>query len=231
MKKSNKLLLIGFLTGILLISAIQITLYAKYKSGNYTIYNAEADLAAQPLQTFPNILFVSVRNVPQATVKFSDVAAVEKGQEDDIDYVRKGDTLLISGRDSMQQSNAGGRVTFHLPPTATLSVFHSVLFFGAGKNRTENNPVIYLQKSEALFSGNSGPLQLGQVKLVATDSSTASFIGNTQVNNLDVQLSNSALEYSEGNLGQLSIQTDSLSRISLQSKYLLKTNIKTTVPP
>src|SRR5829696_7722228 len=100
MKKSNKLLLAGFLAVVLLISAIHITLYAKYKAGDYTIYNPEDDLTAQSMQSFPNILFVSVQNVPLGNVKYHDVAQVEKGEEDDIQYVRKGDTLVITGKDN-----------------------------------------------------------------------------------------------------------------------------------
>jgi hypothetical protein len=45
-----------------------------------------------------------------------------------------------------------------------------------------------------------------------------------------LQLSNSGIEAPEGDFGQLSIVTDSLSRISLQSKLLLKANIKTSTP-
>jgi hypothetical protein len=91
--------------------------------------------------------------------------------------------------------------------------------------------VIYLKKSEAFFSASEGPLRFGNLKIVASDSSTALFYGNTQINQLDVQLSNSAIEYPQGNLtGRLSIVTDSLSRISLQSKHLLKADIKTIAP-
>jgi hypothetical protein len=56
----------------------------------------------------------------------------------------------------------------------------------------------------------------------------AVFHDNTQVDHLDLQLSNSVLESAEGNFGQLTIVTDSLSRISLPTKQLLKANIRTT---
>ncbi|HVF82488.1 MAG TPA: hypothetical protein VM884_11160 [Flavisolibacter sp.] len=226
MKKSNKLLLAGFFTGLLLITAIHITLYAKYKAGNYTIYNSAEDLTPQSMHTFPNILFVSVRNVPGATVQFSNVAQVEKGEGVDIQYVQKGDTLLITGKKDAHREDFQDPVAFYLPHNATLSVFNSSLYFTAGKKIAGNNPVIYLQNSQAFFSGEAGPLQFGQVKVEASDSSTLAFQGNTQVNTLEVKLLNSTIEYTEGNFGQLSIVTDSLSRISLQSKHLLKANIK-----
>ena len=226
MKKSNKLLLGGFLAGLLLITAIHVTLYAKYKAGNYTIYKAEDDLAAHPIQTFPNILFVSVRNVREATVKFSDVAGVVKDEAAGVVYVRKGDTLLITGMDSTNNNDFNYPVALHLPYNATVSVFNSFLSFKPGKKSAESNSTIYLQKSHALFSGIGNQLQLGHLKVVA-DSSTAKFVGNTQVSNLEVQLSASSIEYTDGDFGQLSIVTDSVSHISLQSKHLLKANIKT----
>lgn len=230
MKKSNKILLAGFLTGLSLITAIHVTLYAKYKAGNYIIYNTEEERKPQAVQTFPNILFVSVRNVNDATVKFSDVAGVEKSEETGIVYARRGDTLLITGSDSANQEDVRHQVALNIPYNATLSVFNSFVSFKGDKKMAESNPVINLQKSQALFSGTGLPLQLGHVKVIASDSSAAMFRGNTQVKNLEVQLSTSSIEYTDGDFGQLSIVTDSVSRISLQSKHLLKANIKTIAP-
>ncbi|HEY0039644.1 MAG TPA: hypothetical protein VGB71_03225 [Flavisolibacter sp.] len=143
MKKSNKLLLAGFLIGLLFISAIHFTLYAKYKAGNYTAYNAEDDLTPQAMQSFPNILFVTVRNVPGATVKFSDVAQVEKIEDNGMQYVQKGDTLLITGSGRVNHDDFDQRVAFNLPYNVTVSVFNSSVSFEPGKNIAENNPVIY----------------------------------------------------------------------------------------
>jgi len=231
MKKSNKLLLFGFTLGLVLIAAIHITLYAKYKNGDYTIYHAEDDLAPNSMQLFPNILFVTIRNVPDATVRFGDVAEVPKNQEENIQYVQKGDTLLITGSKPVNSRDFNNdfdeHLVFNLPRNATLSVFNSSLSFYAGKKNLENNPVIFLQKAEVLFSGRDGLLQLEHVKFDASDSSAILFYNKTQVNQLEAKLSNSSFEYGDGSLGQLSIETDSVSRISLPSKHLLKANIKT----
>src|SRR5215211_8676548 len=140
MKKSNKLLLGGFLTGLLMITALHITLYAKYKAGNYSAYHAEDDVAPQSMQTFPNILFVSLRNIPDATVRFSDVTQVPKGEEERIEYVQKGDTLLITGRDEDNERGMYYPVAFNLPYNATISVFNSSLSIESGKKLTVNNP-------------------------------------------------------------------------------------------
>ena len=229
MKKSNILLISGFLGIVLLVSAIHISLYAKYKAGDYTIYNEEDDLAADALQTFPNIAFVSIRNVPNVNVKFSDVARVEKNDDEDLQYSRSGDTLVISTKGGFDRES----ISLHevqVPNNVTMSVFNSSLSLFPSRKPAQSNPVIYLNKSHVRFSPTETMFQLGHVKIVATDSSSASFQGNTQVNLLEVQLSRSSIEYQDGDFGQMSIVTDSLSRISLQSKHLLKANIKTIAP-
>lgn len=228
MKKSNKLLVAGFLAVVLLISAIHITLYAKYKRGDYTIYNSKEELAPQAMQSFPNILVVSVRNVHNATAVFSDVAKVEKEGEEDVRYDRKGDTLLITGKSDAIGGDFSPRIVFHLPYNSMLNVTNSSLSFEAEKTNVDNSPVIHLQKSAVVFSGDASPLRFGNLKAVASDNSAIMFRGNTNVAHLETHLSNSAFEFMDGNLGELTIETDSVSRLSLQSKYLSKANIKIT---
>ncbi|MET0391809.1 MAG: hypothetical protein ABW019_01655 [Chitinophagaceae bacterium] len=228
MKKSNKLLLGGLLTLILLIVAMHIALYAKYKNGDYTIYHPEDELA-DIMKPFPGVSFVTLLNVYAVNVRFGDKAEVEKGEEDVIQAVQKGDTLIITGQEYSDVLEARRPVNITLPPGVTLSAFNSSLRIEKGKQAVGGNPVIYLQKSHAVFLDNGNPLRLGQVKLIASDSSVAAFLGNTWVDYLDAQLSNSILEYNEGDAGGLSIVTDSVSRISLQSKHLLKAKI-TTIP-
>lgn len=211
MKKSNKILLGGLLAVLLLIITVHVTLYAKYNKGNHAVPGRD------PAQPFQNIKFVSLRNVTGATIKFGDAVKMEKSVGV-MQYAQNGDSLLITGR-----NNAA---TLSLPYSVTLSVVNSSLSFKAGEKALGNDPVIYLQNSKAVF-GEAGPLQLGRLKLVASENSTALFVGNTQTNDLEVQLSGSILEDIEGNFGSLTIITDSISRISLQSKHLLKANIKT----
>jgi hypothetical protein len=159
MKKSNKLLLGGFLTLLLFITAMHVSLYAKYKAGHYTIYNEEEDLTQLAMQQYPNILFVSVRNVSAGTVKFSDVAQVEKDTDDGLQYVQKGDTLQITGNVADEEFHSPA--TFYLPHNATLSLFNSSLSFVGGKNGIQNTPLIFLQKSQAVFPAEQGPTPPG----------------------------------------------------------------------
>src|SRR5689334_21691636 len=100
MKKSNKLLLGGFLMVMLFIIGIHIALYAKYKSGDYSLvpaYHPEK-MEETEMQQFQDVRIVRLRNVFFATVYFGDSAAVEKGKEGLIRYEQRGDSLFITGK-------------------------------------------------------------------------------------------------------------------------------------
>lgn len=229
MKKSNKLLLGGFLTVILMITGIHIALFAKYKNGNYTIFHPEDKRQESRMQSFPAVSFVIVRNVGGATVRFGEKAEMEKDKEEVVQYIQQGDSLIITGKYFLDGPDGRRRnwINLTLPYNATLSAVNSFVYFEKGEKTAEINPVIYLQKSHAVFVKSATPFLMGHVTIIASDSSSAVFQGNTQVNHLELQLSKSTLEYNEGDAGQLSIVTDSLSRLYLQSKHLLKAKIST----
>jgi hypothetical protein len=107
MKKSNKLILAGFLLVVFIITAINVTIYAKYKNGDYTIYHAEDYMEPVPMDPFPGIRFISVYNIVGGVATFGDTAEVEKGIEKNrMQYSRVGDTLVITG---MEKENQRGR--------------------------------------------------------------------------------------------------------------------------
>lgn len=219
----------GFLLIILIIAATHIAIYAKYKNGAYTIYNVEDHRTRVPMDSFPRVRFISVRDLPYAQARFGDIAQVEKGIENQVLYVRNGDTLIITGKNQHDQRISGDRISLTIPYSATVSFFNSSVILKPGKENSEINTELRLQRSSALFTKSDKLLQFGNMKIIASDSSIATFEGNTHVGNFEVQLLRSAFEYDNGNFDQLSITNDSVSRISLQTKNLLKARI-TTVP-
>lgn len=223
MKKSNKLLLGALATIMLMITGVHIALYAKYKKGDHTLY-----MPGQDLQTFNDIKYVSIRDVDNMLVTFGDTAQTSKDNPDELLFDQKGDTLVITGKLQVEPPGYRPDVRITLPYNATVSLTNSVLLLEPGLNTKENNPVFHLQQSQIFFQGIKNKLSLGRVRITATDSSAAIFQGNTHVDTLDVQLSGSSIDYMDGNFGQLSILTDSISRISLQTKHLLRANIRTT---
>lgn len=197
---------------LLLIITAHFTLYAKYKKSNSAVP------AASQAATFQNVKFVSLRNIAGGSINFVDATQVERGKGG-AQYAQVGDTLLVSGND------AGQAAAFNLPNGITVSVVNSSVSFRS-ESAAGNDPVIYLRNSKAVF-GAGGALRLGRLKLSASGNSTALFVDNVQVTDLEVQLSGSAIEDMQGDFSRLTIIADSLSRVSLQSKHLLKANIKT----
>jgi hypothetical protein len=223
MKKSNKLLFGGFLFAVLLLSTLHLSLWAKYRSGDYVAYHPEDDLQSMVMQSFPHVKFVSVRHVGNLEVRFSDSAGVEKLEHDAIRYSQRGDTLLISGSDSVGGRKYYGAVGMRLPRNASLQAFKSAIYFTGGKGAQIGSPVLFLDESTARFD----VARLGGLSITAINKSSVELAG-AEIDSLQLQLQNSSLEDTNGNVGQLSISTDSLSRIALQAKHFSK--VKTSPP-
>jgi hypothetical protein len=225
MKKSNKILLGGFVTFLLIISVFHIILYAKYKKGDLTIYDETNELKSKQIKSVPQAKYVVIRNLNHATITFGEVPGVEENPYVKHDVV--GDSLIISGY--VGQDQPAVPTTVVLPYNSAVSISNSMISCNQpGENAMPNSPSFSLQKTQLTFFSRENPFHLTDVRIVAADSSTAFFTANTHVKNLNVQLWNSAIDYHGGDLGQLNIVTDSVSRISLQSKHLLKANIRTT---
>ena len=220
MKKSNKILLGGFLVAVLLLSALHITLWAKYQNGNYVAYQPEDELASMVMQSFPHVKFVSVRNVPGLAVHFSDSAQIEEGMGKELRYTQRGDTLEISATDSLGQQNFYGEVAMRLPRNASLHAFKSTVSFTDNKGTGGGNPVVFLDQSRARFYST----RIDLLRIHAVNKSSIE-LADAQISNLQLQLQNSSLEDGEGQIGELSISTDSLSRIGLQAKHFSKAKL------
>ena len=86
-----------------------------------------------------------------------------------------------------------------------------------------------LQQANAIFSGGRVPLALDNLKIIASQNSNASINANATTNKTEVQLSNSSIAVNGANPGDITIVTDSLSRISLP--YRILTTAKITTHP
>jgi hypothetical protein len=154
MKKSNKLLLGGFLTVILMITGLHIAIYAKYKNGSYTIYHRHREEIKKDegMQSFPDVKFITIRDVPMASVYFSRYAEAEKGREALIQIIQKGDSLVIIGQPDGKSPDgrARGMVTIILPENATLFVVNSYIHF-----QGEAHPLSIVTDSISRFSVQS----------------------------------------------------------------------------
>jgi len=225
MKRSNKLLLGGFLTIILIMVAIHISLFAKYRAGNYTLYND--DLAPMAMQAFPTTKFISLNNLPNVEVRFADTMKVEKVDGDQIQFSQRGDTLHVSPKDTSEENGYEEKLTIHIPTNTLLSATNSQVVFHSSPRAKKGSAAIFLNRSKLLFLSPEGHINIGALKITAANKSSVSF-QNSVIDQLDVQLLNSSLRDTEGSIGLLSITTDSLSQINLQAKHLLNAKIATS---
>lgn len=229
MKKSNKILLGGFLTAVLLLAAVHIGLFAKYKNGAFTAYNEEDDLQPMSLQSFPHIKFVSVKNVNNVQLSFADTARVESMDKEWMDVIslsQSGDTLHLTGPDVSKQPNTYYRqLSVFVPQGADVNAVNSSLSFQAYNKFKSIFPLsLHLNKSRIILEGHESPLQLGDVSLIARNESSVE-LRNVTIKNMDATLQKSSFVDTEGSIEQLSIVTDSISQISLQTKHLLKAKL------
>lgn len=227
MKKSNKLLFGAFIGGILFLSAIHISLFAKYRSGDHIPFTGEMESLF--MQSYPHVKFVSIRNVENIAIQFGDSLKTEKAEDKDLKFSQEGDTLHIQRADTASQDGYWEGLRIQLPYGMPVTAFNSQLYFsGKGSSDTAVFPLL-LNKSRASFYGEHQAMQLGNVQLTAVNHSGAEF-HNSHINTLGVHLNNSSLEDIAGTIDSLAITTDIASRISLQTKHLLKAKINTTPP-
>ncbi len=226
MKKSNKLLLGAFMGGILLLSAIHISLYAKYRSGDHIPFSGEMESLF--MQSYPHAKFVSIRNVENIALQFGDSLKTEKAEDKDLQFSQQGDTLHINGSDTASKNGYWNQLRIQLPYGMPVAAFNSQLYFsGKGSTDTAVFPLT-LNASKVSFFGEHQTLQLGSLQLTAVNNSGVQF-HNSHINTLGVHLNNSYLDDVTGTIDSLAINTDVASHISLQTKHLLKAKINTTV--
>jgi hypothetical protein len=226
MKKSNKLILGGFLAGLLFIAGIHITLYAKYKKGDYTLVKHDT-FSNIEMKSFDGVTHVSIRYVQPAIVSFEEKAQVEVRQ--DVNYLQQGNTLLIFADDTTanyQMERPDRSTKISVPYGASVDFFRTSGGFRQTDSSSPMSGIISLSHSFLQFSKEPGKIfQVGNLKINASDSSTIGFT-NTNVDSLSVQLTNSIFNFHAGTFRKLTILTDSISQISLPPKQLSKADIQ-----
>ncbi len=227
MKKSNKILLGGLLTVVLLLAAVHIALYAKYRNGHYIPYTNE--LQSMVMQSFPHAKFVSLHNIENAVIEQGDSLKTEKKEKDEVSYVQRGDTLHIS-TDTSNQRRYWGDVYIQLPEGISVAAVNSRLSFQQSIKTAASDLAVYLNNSTVSLSTNSNnkKLQLTTLQVDAFNNSNIE-LNNSNITNLNVLLQQSTLNDMSGSIDSLSITTDPASRISLQAKHFTKAKVNTTV--
>src|SRR3989337_2244130 len=111
MKKSNKILIGGLLTIILVVVAVNIGLYANYKAGNIKPYTDSQAEEATSIKEFANTRSIQIRNLNNVVVRLGDKMRVEQYGENNGDIVlseQNGNVLL-----SIKDTNDKEVINFH----------------------------------------------------------------------------------------------------------------------
>ena len=230
MKKSNKILLGGLLTIILVIVAVNIALYANYKAGNVVPYTDSQAEDATSIKEFANTRSIQIRNLNNVVVRLGDKMRVEQYGEDNGNVVLAEQNGMVSL--SVKDTTYGEDISFHYVivyvPENTAITSHKSNVRVEGIN---NKPIGYLNFNvtggSLALEQDKNALQIDSLNIQANNNATIVF-QNTTINKLAVQLNASELIDRHLTVNQFNLAADSTSQINLQSKNLLKLITKTT---
>lgn len=224
MKKSNKFLLGALLTGILVLAGIHIAISAKYKSGNYTAYDATKDDKDMEQRALANIRQVQLENIGYVTVRYGTTTSLKytKGSKE-VKLSDQGGVLRLS-MPKAADGDGSRDLSVHLivDSSTQVNVANSrVYLVNNGERNAQLTMAIndtYLTTSDDVNTAN---FFMGGLKLTAVNKSEVRLNG-INIARLALNLQNSTFVEDESSFGQIQVQADDSSRISLRSAHLLK---------
>jgi hypothetical protein len=226
MKKSNKILLTYFLLGLFAVTAVHVTLYAKYKRGDYVPFDKAEDKRMEVI-ALPNIKYVSVTGLQRCNIFPATEPKMKRFRMPGsrMKYTIIKDTLIITADSGLtQQDMFDGRrghqtVNLYLPGTPTINVIYSdLILIGAPDSTSAQSYVINLSNLSVLSAGDWG-LKKGFLKelQVNANGSFATFYYQTVIKELKLQAENHAKITNENaDIKHLQLQTDDESTITLK---------------
>ncbi len=232
MKTSNKILLGAFLTSMLIIVSIHITLYAKYKKGEYKIAGDEMWLPNMLTYPLEDVKYVSMENLENVIVTPGDSTKLqyEKADEDDnniLSVTKNRDTLFLKGKSVGRGEGRWYRTTsLTLAGLLPLRVINSRMY--VHQPRKAGKPIsfdIHLDSSflEAVRS-QGDVVQFDTFNIKAVRKSKVSLI-NMNAKFLNLQLNNSSFEEDDFVADSINVIANPESRLKMSAGNLVKAKI------
>jgi hypothetical protein len=224
MKTSNKLLLGIFITILILTSAAQLMVYAKYKRGEFTEFKREEFVPMEPLPV-PAAHFVSLRNFGTCALKPSGTLRLEV-QKNNVDYIKYhlvNDTLIITGNSNGpdDRSRNNSLVNIYLPASVQLiGTYCTLRAWGANDSTSAPSYNIHLKNSYLFinFTGaENASVYFNQLNINSV-SSMADLNDHAVINELNLQFTDSRLSDKQATIRKLTMGTDNTSSIDLSGK-------------
>jgi hypothetical protein len=224
MKTSNKLLLGLFISILLVITMLNIAVYAKYKRGNFisfdTVNQKNYDEAA-----LPPFKYIAITGMGEVHLKKAASAKIQWANKVPRSFAYKvvNDTLFISG-DSLanphelknQKRNYQEVKLFLTGAEPVFANIGTLYVTGAKDSVTAPSWELHLADRSSLdvgqFDNEGGYINRLQL---TTDHATVTFRNQVVINELKLQSRESTIENEEANIRHLYLQTDDRTKLTL----------------
>jgi len=236
MKTSNKILLGIFLSPLLVIAAINLTLYAKYKSGHYVaMATVEQDRFIR--ETLKNIRYVAVYGINNLGIQSADTAKleIEKDAHGHLHYNIHGDSLIIHGDSAVRRGTENEilrsyqSVNLYLPGEAYIIADNSDVYLKGSKDSTKAKSYQFqLSGSTSCKMRETDPetaLQYFNTIVVQAKEAQMELSDNARVKQLNLSLQNTGFDDKNALIESLSIDADKASSLTLKGDNLKKMKV------
>ena len=231
MKTSNKILLGIFLTIILLTTAVQLMVYAKYKRGEYVKFKDER-FSQMTAVEIPAVRFISIEGLGNCSVLPGDKPRLEVKKEKvgRVIYRVVNDTLFFIGDTAItiDELKRGTRnysyVNLYLPPAVHINgAYSNFRVGGTADSASAPSYTFRLQKDCHLFMDyrdrDNAAVYFNQLN-IDSEQSKIDLDGHSFINDLNVQLTSSKIDDKEAVIKNLIMVADSKSTVTLSGKNI-----------
>ncbi len=239
MRTSNKILLGIFAGPLIIVAALHLTLYAKYKSGHYVaMKTVQEDRYMR--YAFKNIRHIAVYGINNFNIKPADSLKleIEKDERDHLHYTIVGDSLIIHGDSTIKRPNGSSdiersyqQVNLFLPASETITANNSDINLKGSKDSANAKSYHFYLNNDASLKveqegDDSSHVYFKELAVQASHSAGIEFTAHTYIFNLNLTLVTSAFTDNGAFVDKLMIDADKESNISLKGDNLKKLNLK-----
>ena len=230
MKTSNKILVGAFIVALLILISVHVTLYARYKKGEFTLVSNEWQLNLATL-SLDNVKYLSVDNIDNINVHLSDSSKLmydkpDEGDQNRLSFTKKNDTLFVTAKANNASIRWYRRADLYLSQNLSSKFINSEVHLSKRKGRL-NSQVLSLDLDNSVLNINalgSEDAVFPALNISARNKSHIAF-NKAYLKNLSVSLKDSFLEEKELQADSITITTDPLSTIGLRARNLTKAKL------
>lgn len=229
MKTSNKLLLGGLLTIMLVLLAVNVAIYARYKAGNYVPFSEKKDEEAATVKEFANARSIDIRYLTNVVVRIGDKMKVEQfgNQTDKVVLSEQGGRVTIALKDSIGSRTMFDYTIVYVPENAVITAYKAYVNVEGEAGKTIRNLNFITSGGLLGIVQDKNGLQIDSLNIEAANQATIE-LKNAHINKMAVQLNDSELKEEKSDIQELQLKADSASRINLQYKNLSNLTNKAT---